>query len=67
MKETREPLRCPMVDRRDVRPDEPLEGCGSTKLSEPDREGLIDCINCGLWFDPVEEYGPNWSKRYYIE
>lgn len=27
-------------------------GCKSTNLSEPDDEGLIDCLDCGIWFDP---------------
>lgn len=26
--------------------------CGSVKLTEPDAEGLIDCCDCGIWFDP---------------
>ena len=27
--------------------------CGSSNVSEADDEGLIDCFNCGLWFDPL--------------
>jgi hypothetical protein len=26
-------------------------GCGHEFLGEVDREGLIDCPNCGMWFD----------------
>lgn len=26
--------------------------CKSTNVEGPDDEGLIDCLNCGLWFDP---------------
>jgi len=25
--------------------------CGSTHTSQPDEEGLVDCWNCGIWFD----------------
>lgn len=25
-------------------------GCGHVFEAEPDREGLIDCPNCGMWF-----------------
>ena len=27
--------------------------CGSTNVSAIDREGLVDCFNCGIWFDPL--------------
>jgi hypothetical protein len=27
--------------------------CHSTNLSEPDDEGLVDCLGCGIWFDPL--------------
>lgn len=28
--------------------------CGSTNISsEADDEGLLDCFNCGIWFDPL--------------
>ena len=30
-----------------------LEGCGSRRLEGPDFEGLFDCLDCGLWFDPT--------------
>jgi len=39
-------LRCPTVARWDG----DLVGCGSTRLTEPDDEGLYDCIDCGLFF-----------------
>lgn len=26
--------------------------CHSTNLSPPDDEGLIDCMGCGIWFNP---------------
>jgi len=29
-----------------------LVGCGSVALTDPDDEGLVDCLNCGLWFYP---------------
>ncbi len=30
-------------------------GCGSTNLSNPDDEGFIDCLDCGIFFDPAQE------------
>jgi hypothetical protein len=26
--------------------------CHSTNLSDPDDEGLVDCLECGIWFNP---------------
>ena len=26
--------------------------CDSTNTSQPDEEGLVDCMNCGIWFAP---------------
>ena len=26
--------------------------CGSTNTSQPDNEGLVDCMKCGIWFQP---------------
>ena len=26
--------------------------CGSANISKLDDEGLVDCYNCGVWFDP---------------
>ena len=51
--------------------------CGSRDLSEPDEEGLIDCLNCGIWFKPehpdnvaayrpVAESGPDDHLERYI-
>lgn len=39
-------LKCPTFARWK----DDLVGCGSTNLSEEDREGFIDCLNCGLFF-----------------
>lgn len=39
-----------------------IVGCGHTFEAEPDREGLIDCPNCGMWFVaamPVQP--PTWT------
>ena len=32
-----------------------LIGCGSANVTEPDDEGLYDCLDCGLW--STEEEG----------
>lgn len=29
-------------------------GCGSTNVSGPDPEGLFDCHECGVFFDPFK-------------
>jgi hypothetical protein len=26
--------------------------CGSHSTTQPDEEGLLDCMDCGIWFDP---------------
>ena len=30
-------------------------GCGSTNVEGPDDEGLYDCLDCGIWFNPTKE------------
>lgn len=30
-------------------------GCGSTSVSGPDEEGLFDCQDCGIFFQPTAE------------
>lgn len=35
-----------------------LIGCGSANITEPDEEGLQDCLDCGLWFCQLEEPNP---------
>ena len=32
-----------------------IQGCGGTNTSDPDDEGLVDCYDCGIWFDPKRE------------
>jgi len=47
--------RCPTGPSPTRKPGEDdLRGCGSTNLSEPDDEGLIDCLDCGLWMTEAE-------------
>lgn len=38
-------------------PSDTLAGCGSTNVSEPDGEGLVDCYDCGIWFPVAEGAG----------
>jgi hypothetical protein len=33
-----------------------IVGCGSTNVSGPDHEGLHDCHECGLFFNPLTAY-----------
>jgi hypothetical protein len=44
-------LRCPDNSRCEG----DIVGCGSNNLEGPDDEGLIDCLDCGIWFDPLLE------------
>lgn len=30
-------------------------GCGSERVTEPDFEGIVDCLDCGIFFDPTKE------------
>ena len=30
-------------------------GCGSWNTTERDDEGLVDCLDCGIWFNPDSE------------
>jgi hypothetical protein len=30
-------------------------GCGASIPDIRDDEGLVDCLACGIWFDPDEE------------
>lgn len=30
-------------------------GCGSSNVAGPDHEGLYDCLDCGIWFNPDHE------------
>ncbi len=43
--------RCPDATRC---PDD-VVGCGHRFEAEPDHEGLVDCPECGIWFDPRVE------------
>jgi hypothetical protein len=55
--EEKKPIRCPnWSNEKDLRPgEEVLLGCGSTNIEGPDKEGLYDCLDCGIWFLPEEE------------
>lgn len=39
--------RCPTHKRHEG----DIIGCGVTFSGRPDDEGLIDCPNCGMWFE----------------
>lgn len=48
-------LSCPTATHhRDGTP-HTIVGCGSTNLTGPDHEGLYDCLDCGIFFDPNQE------------
>lgn len=55
--EAREPaLTCPTTPvPYDDDPTQVLVGCGSSNVSEPDDEGIVDCLDCGIWFTPALE------------
>ena len=48
--------KCPANERHEG----DIVGCGSTNVSEPDKEGVCDCYNCGIFFgadDPAAQVG----------
>ena len=47
-------MECPTAPQPDDM-DGTFTGCGSTNVSEPDDEGIVDCLNCGIWFTPAKE------------
>jgi hypothetical protein len=32
-----------------------IVGCGSSNIVGPDEEGLYDCLDCGIWWNPLGE------------
>jgi hypothetical protein len=38
--------------RTSVRGADEVVGCGSTNVSGPDEEGMYDCCECGVFFNP---------------
>ena len=38
--------------------------CKSTSTSQPDEEGLVDCLNCGIWFNYKTEANGVSAIRY---
>ena len=62
------PMPCPTTPTPyDDRPDEMMTGCGSTNtfIDASEGDGLVEC-ECGMWFDPAEEYGEDWREKYYV-
>jgi hypothetical protein len=41
--------------------------CLTTHVTTPDKEGLIDCLECGIWFNPLhpnnQPDSPNFGKQ----
>ncbi len=61
-------MRCPTrATPYDDNPTEYMRGCGSANLDGPDDEGLVDCFDCGIWFNPSEEFGTDWQSKFYVE
>lgn len=48
-------LHCPTGPTRTDGQPHTVIGCGSTNLAGPDDEGLYDCLDCGIFFDPTQE------------
>lgn len=47
--------RCPTSPTQPSGDPHTIAGCGSTNVAGPDDEGLFDCLDCGIWFDPMSE------------
>lgn len=48
-------IQCPTSDTTRDGHQHTVIGCGSNNVTAPDDEGLIDCLDCGIWFDPTLE------------
>ena len=48
-------VRCPTATTMSDGAPHTIIGCGSVILDLRDDEGLVDCPNCGIWFNPDEE------------
>jgi len=35
-----------------------IVGCGSANVGSPDDEGLFDCMDCGMYFNPLTANAP---------
>jgi hypothetical protein len=44
-------VRCPIEDN-EPGPTGTIVGCGHVFDALPDDDGIVDCPNCGLFFDP---------------
>jgi hypothetical protein len=48
-------IRCPTDPLMPSGEEHTIVGCGSENVEGPDEEGLFDCLDCGIWFDPKRE------------
>ena len=48
-------VRCPTATTLPDGTTHTIIGCGSVIPDLRDDEGLVDCPNCGIWFNPDEE------------
>jgi hypothetical protein len=46
---------CPVAKTQPDGAPHTIIGCGTTFMAVPDAEGLVDCPNCGIWFNPTKE------------
>lgn len=49
------PVTCPTATNAPYGGKHSIVGCGSTNVVGPDHEGLYDCCDCGIFFDPERE------------
>lgn len=49
-------MRCPTnsISWLDERP-HTVVGCGSSNVFRNEEEGIVECAECGIWFDPTRE------------
>jgi len=46
---------CPTETKQQDGTPHTIIGCGSSNVEGPDDEGIYDCLDCGVWFDPKQE------------
>jgi hypothetical protein len=54
-------ITCPIARSKPDGAPRTIIGCGSTNVVGPDDEGLYDCLDCGIFFDPHQER--NWADE----
>jgi hypothetical protein len=50
----------------EIEPESQILGCGYTFSAEPNRKGLVDCPNCGIWFNATRAAAERPSEPHQV-